>query len=50
VKDWQIIADNLHNPNGAWAGFQLWIVTTEQSELLTPTATETVSLCVQMEN
>jgi hypothetical protein len=43
MKDWQIIADNLHNAGWSLDWFQLWIVKAEQSALRTPTATESVS-------
>jgi hypothetical protein len=46
VKYWEIIADNLSKPVGAWAGSQLWIVKGAQSGLRTRiAATETGSLC-----
>jgi len=50
VKDWQIIADNLHN-----AGWSLgWISALDRegrtTGLRTPTATESVTLCAKIKN
>jgi hypothetical protein len=47
VKYWEIIADNLSEAGGAWAGFQPWILADAPSLLQTRIAvTESVSLCV----
>jgi len=49
VKQWEIIADNLHKA-GAWAGSQPWIAKGERSGLLMLMATESVSLSAQMKS
>jgi len=51
MKYWEIVADNLKKADGVGAASQPWILTGEQSSLLTHiAATVNTSLCVQMKS
>jgi hypothetical protein len=50
MKEWEIIADNLHDAGFSLGWSQLWIAKGERSGLWTLMVTESVSSCVPMKS